>query len=71
MTIAVIEIRINRCLCVIHTLVVATVDDSSRHTAKDRLDHVEELRAGRERRGFNQRAASHRDHLIVLLDPLE
>ena len=71
MTITFVEITINRCLGVIHTLIVAVVNDRSRHTAEDRFDHIKELRASRKRRRFNERAARFHHKLIVLLYPLE
>jgi hypothetical protein len=48
------EVPVERRLADIDRLVIAVLDDRPRHPAEDRLDDVEELRAGGERGQFDQ-----------------
>jgi hypothetical protein len=52
------KIPIDRSFSFVHRFVIAAMDDGTRHAAEDGLDHVQELGAGRQWRGFDLRASA-------------
>ena len=69
MVIALCKITINCRLSVVFGLVIAIVDDRSRHAAKNRLDHIQELGTGGEWCQFHTRGARDVGHDIIGRDP--
>src|SRR5258705_10899925 len=44
LAIPIFKVSVDCRLCVIYRFIIAVVDDSARHAAEDRLDHVQELK---------------------------
>jgi hypothetical protein len=65
-----LEVPIDRRSGVIQRCIVAVVNDSARHAAKDGLNYVEKLCASWQWCGIDSRATKINDCGIVLLDPL-